>query len=64
MADTVHLFAPRRIQTTVDRDLHAKVKRLMAKQFLAGNPLRVVDVMDEALQDWIKATRKKGERRK
>lgn len=53
-----------RIQISLDRGLHAEVKRLLAKRFLAGNPMQMIDVMDEALRDWLKkiGKRKRGNR--
>lgn len=37
-----------------------EVKRLLAERFLAGNPMQMIDVVDEALRKWVKAQRGKG----
>ena len=46
----------KRVKTSVDRGLHEQLKRLLARRFLGGSlTMQVIDVMDEALREWLKA---------
>ena len=49
------------MKTSIDRGLHTELKRILAAIFLSdGKTPMVIEVVDEAMFDWIKKRKKKG----